>query len=292
MDFWQSIFLCEAEQIFEVTRLCEQLGFEGVLISDHLVHPKSQNSIYPYSADGKPPSFSEDTAWPESWSLAAALAAQNPRLRFCTNVYILPLRHPVELAKATASVSYFCDGRLMIGAGAGWMQEEFDLLGVDWHSRGRRYDECIEVLRKLYTGQYVEHHGDFFDFPPLMINPVPGAPVPILIGGISKPALRRAARLGDGWIGPGQSLAAALQTLDELRRLRAEYGTHNRPFETIVPLYGESITIEDLRRLEDAGATGTVSLPFAFALGPRTSLKEKRIYLENYVENVMAKLTA
>lgn len=292
MHFWQSLFLCEGEQIFEVTRLCERLGFEGALISDHLVHPESQNSTYLYSADGKPPSFTEDTAWPESWSLAAALAAQNPTLRFCTNVYILPLRHPVEVAKATSSVAYFCGGRLLLGAGAGWMKEEFDVLGVDWESRGRRYDECIEVLRKLYTGEYVEHRGEFFDFPRLMMNPVPTEPVPILIGGISKPALRRAAQLGDGWIGPGQTLDSALETLAELGRLRAEYGTLNQPFETIVPLYGEKITIDDLRRLEDAGATGTVSLPFAFTLGAKTSLAEKRAHLENYAETVMAKLVA
>ncbi|MBK7250916.1 MAG: TIGR03619 family F420-dependent LLM class oxidoreductase [Gammaproteobacteria bacterium] len=291
MHFWQSIFLCESEQIFEVTRLCEQLGFEGVLVSDHLVHPESQSSTYLYSADGKPPSFTEGTAWPESWSLAAALAAQNPTLRFCTNVYILPLRHPVEVARATSSVAYFCGGRLLLGAGAGWMKEEFDILGVDWESRGRRYDECIEVIRKLYTGRYVEHHGEFFDFPRIMLNPVPAEPVPILIGGTSGPALRRAARTGDGWLGPGQTLDAALGTLAELRRLRAGYGTLNRPFNTIVPLYGEKITPEVLSRLEDAGATGIVSLPFAFTLGPGTSLAEKRAYLEDYAENVMRKFT-
>lgn len=290
MHFWQSVFLCESEQLFEVARLCEQRGFKGVLISDHLVHPEVQNSSYLYSADGKPPSFTEGTAWPESWSLAAALAAENPTLQFCTNVYILPLRHPVEVAKATSSVAYFSGGRLLLGAGAGWMKEEFDILGVDWESRGRRYDECIDVIRKLYTGNFVEHHGEFFDFPRIVMNPVPAEPVPILIGGTSKPALRRAARLGDGWIGPGQTVDAALKTLAEIRRLRSEYGTLDRPFNTIVPLYGEKVTLDDLRRLEDAGATGTVSLPFAFTLGQRTSLAEKRAYLDDYAENIVRKL--
>lgn len=291
MQFWQSLFLCENEQIFDATRISEAVGFDGIQVSDHLVHPEIQNSTYLYSPDGKPPSFTENTPWPDCWSILAALGAVSPTLRLCTNVYILPLRNPIEVAKTTATVGYVSNGRLAIGAGAGWMKEEFDILGVDWKSRGRRYDECIEVMRKLYSGAYVEHHGEFFDFPRMMINPVPAQPVPILIGGISKPALRRAARLGDGWIGPGQTIEGALATLAEIDALRREHGTRDRPFEAVVSIWGDPLTPDAVKRLEDVGATGMVSLPFAFMVAPQTTLDQKRAYLETFANDVIAKVT-
>src|SRR5512140_813647 len=124
MRFWQSIAFTEADQYIAVAKLCEEVGFDGVMLSDHLLHFEHLHSRYPYSADGRPPSFSAQTAWPECWSMIAAMAAVTQRLLFITNVFILPLRHPIEVAKATSSVASLCDGRLMLGAGAGWMKEE------------------------------------------------------------------------------------------------------------------------------------------------------------------------
>jgi alkanesulfonate monooxygenase SsuD/methylene tetrahydromethanopterin reductase-like flavin-dependent oxidoreductase (luciferase family) len=123
-----------------------------------------------------------------------------------------------------------------------------------------------------------------------MMNPVPAQPVPILIGGISRPALRRAARMGDGWIGPGQSPQAAMDTLQELEKLRREYGTFNRDFNIVVPLFGENITVDDIKRLRDAGATGMVSLPFNFVIGPGTTLQQKQDHLHWYADNIIAKV--
>ena len=101
MKFWQSLFLCEGDQIIEATKIADEVGFDGALVSDHLLHIEEQTSTYLYSADGKPPQFSADTVWPECWSLMAALAAVTKNLRFATNVFILPLRNPIEVAKAT-----------------------------------------------------------------------------------------------------------------------------------------------------------------------------------------------
>lgn len=291
MQFWQSSFLCEGEQLYDVARHCEQVGFHGFLVSDHLVHPEQQDSKYLYSADHKPPQFRDDTLWPDAWSLIGALAAVTQKLHFCTNVYILPLRHPLEVAKATGSLAYFSNGRVHLGAGAGWMKEEFDMMGVDFHTRGKRYDECIEVIRKVQTGQFVEHHGKFFDFPRIIMTPVPPKPVPILIGGTSEPALRRAARLGDGWVAPGQTLEQALESLQTLARLRKEYGTHDKPFDAIVAIWDERpMTPADVRRLEDAGATGYTVFPFAFTLGPNTTLAQKRAELERVAAEMIAKV--
>jgi probable F420-dependent oxidoreductase len=289
MKFWQSLFLCEGDQVFDVTKAVEEVGFHGALVSDHLLHLEHQESTYLYSEDGKPPQFSEETVWPECWSLMAALAAITNKIQFATNVFILPLRHPIEVAKATGSVAFFSNNRIVLCAGAGWMKEEFDALGVDFKTRGKRYDECIEVIRKLQAGGVVEHHGDFFDFPRVAMSPVPTKPVPIYIGGLSEPALRRTARLGDGWLGPGQTLEDALATAQKINELRAEYGRSNEPFDMVVPVYGD-LSVDDYKRMEDAGITSAVSFPFAFSIGPDTTLDQKRAFLENYANNVIAKV--
>ena len=289
MKFWQSLFLCEGDQVFDVTKAVEEVGFDGALVSDHLLHLEHQESTYLYSEDGKPPQFSEETVWPECWSLMAALAAITTKIQFATNVFILPLRHPIEVAKATGSVAFFSNNRIVLGAGAGWMKEEFDALGVDFKTRGKRYDECIEVIRKLQAGGVVEHHGNFFDFPRVAMSPVPTKPVPIYIGGLSEPALRRTARLGDGWLGPGQTLEDALATAKRINELRAEYGRSNEPFDMVVPVYGD-LSVDDYKRMEDAGITSAVSFPFAFSIGPDTTLDQKRAFLEGYANNVIAKV--
>ncbi|MBT4522221.1 MAG: TIGR03619 family F420-dependent LLM class oxidoreductase [Halieaceae bacterium] len=289
MKFWQSIFLCEGDQIVDTVKIVDNLGFEGAMISEHLLHIEDREPAYPYSEDGQPPQFTDKTVYPECWSLMAALAAVTDNLRFVTNVFILPLHHPIEVAKATGSVAYFSDNRIILGAGAGWMKEEFDILGVDFASRGKRYDECIEIIRLLQTGERVEYHGQHFEFSPVQMCPAPTQPVPIYIGGISGPALRRTARVGDGWLGPGQTLDDALATVKKIHALREEYGRSSEPFEMIVPIYGE-MTIDDFKRMEDAGVDGTVSLPFAITMKPNTTLEQKRAYLENYAENIIAKV--
>ena len=289
MRFWQSIAFVEPEQIFDVALICDELGFHGLMLSDHLLHFEQLGSRYPYSADGTPPSFTPETPWPESWSLIAALAAITARLRFFTSVYILPLRNPVEVAKATSSVATLCDGRVILGAGAGWMKEEFDVLGVDFRTRGQRFDECIDVLRKLWTGEMVEHHGRFFDFPRVQMRPVPRRPIPIYIGGKSSAALRRAARLGDGWLAPGfPTPEAAAPVLRRIEALRTEAGRSGAAFNAIVPLSGPP-QLEPLKRLRDLGADG-YGAPLSFILGPTSTVEQKRTYLEGVANNVIAKL--
>ena len=289
MKFWQSVAFTEAEQLLGVVKICEEVGFDGVMISDHLLHFEELQSRYPYSADGKPPSFSAATVWPECWSVIAAMAAVTKRIHFATNVYILPLRNPIEVAKAVSSVASFCGGRVMLGTGAGWMKEEFDVLGVDFQTRGKRFDECIQVLRKLWSGKMVEHHGRFFDFPRVLMCPVPRNPIPIYIGGMSAAALSRAARLGDGWIGAGQTPEQALETVKRLGQMRADAGRSRQPFEVITPLTVPA-EVDTLKRLRDAGVGGTVSYPFTFTIGPTSTLQQKRAYLEGYASKVIAKV--
>jgi len=192
------------------------------------------------------------------------------------------------VAKATATAAVLSQNRVALGVGAGWMREEFDALGVDFGTRGRRTDEAIEVLRKLWAGGMVEHHGACFDFERLQISPVPDAPLPIWVGGASDAALRRAAVLGDGWIGAGNTRAELVKILERLRALRHEAGRADRPFETVCALV-DPVGPGDLAALEDAGVTSLVSYPTAFALGPRSSLEQKRGVLERYAEHMIAR---
>ncbi|MFN8624877.1 MAG: TIGR03619 family F420-dependent LLM class oxidoreductase [Candidatus Binatia bacterium] len=288
MRFWQSIAFTEADQFIAVAKLSEDAGFDGITISDHLIHFQHMAPRYPYTPSGLPP-FTPLTVWPDAWSFFAAVGAMTKRIRFATNVFVLPLRNPIEVAKAIGSAASFCEGRIALGAGAGWMKEEYDLLGVDFHTRGKRFDECIAVMRKLWSGELVEHHGRFFDFPPVRMLPAPRQPIPIYIGGITPAALRRAAWLGDGWLGPGQSLEQALETLRRLDQLRAEAGRGTEPFDSIVPINSPP-DVDTFKRLEDAGAGGMVSYPFTFTIGPTSTLEAKRARIEEFANNIIAKM--
>src|SRR5262249_16382477 len=159
------------------------------------------------------------------WTAISAMAAVTKRLSFLTNIYILPVRNPVLVAKQIGTVATIAGGRVALGIGTGWMKEGFVLLGEDFHKRGKRMNEQVEILRKLWKGGMQEHHGEFYDFDRLEMSPVPPAPVPILVGGISDVALRRAARIGDGWIAVQHSTRELAELIGKLNALRKEYGT-------------------------------------------------------------------
>jgi probable F420-dependent oxidoreductase len=259
------------------------------MLSDHLFFPDKLVSRYPYSEDGRP-AFDGKTPFPDPWTTIAAMAAVTERLRFATMVYILPLRHPLEVAKTVGSVAVLSGGRVALGCGAGWIREEFDALGVDFKTRGRRMDEMIPALRALWRGGPVEHHGDFFDFGPLEMSPAPSGPIPLYVGGLAPAALRRAARLGDGWIGTGHAPEEVPPLLERLRILRREAGRQADPFETIVPL-SVPPELDLLRRLEaEHGVTATTAWPFLYTLGPGSSLAQKREWLRRFGDEVIAPL--
>lgn len=290
MEFWQSVAFSEPEQLTGIARHAEELGFDGVLVSDHLIFPEKLDSKYPYSADGSP-AFDATSPFPDPFAAVAAMAAVTTTLRFATLIYVLPLRHPIEVAKLTSTAAVLSGGRFALGCGAGWIREEYEALGVDFASRGRRYDEAIEILRKLWSGEMVEHRGDHFDFDRVQMCPAPAEPPPIWIGGTAAPALRRAARLGDGWLGTGQTPEEAEGFLAELARLRAEAGRSELPFAAITPLVTPPEP-DVLRRLEAQGSTGTVAYPFVYSLGPRSDLAAKREVMERYAAEVIAPLRA
>jgi probable F420-dependent oxidoreductase len=290
MRFWQSLAFDDPAELAALARGAEDAGFEGVMLSEHLFVPEEYAANYPYSPSGRP-DFGPDTPFPDPWVTIAALAAATRRLRFVTMIHILPLHHPIEMAKTIGTAARFSQDRVILGAGAGWMREEFDALGVDFETRGRRFDESIEILRLLWSGEMVEYHGESFDFARIKMSPAPDRPIPIYIGGASRPALRRAARCGDGWLGAGNTPEEAAAILGELRRLRAEAGRADEPFEAVVPLTA-SFEADTLRRLSELGATATVHYPFVYSVGPEATLTQKLDAMKRFGDGVIGPLQA
>jgi probable F420-dependent oxidoreductase len=288
VKFWQVASFSEPDQLLDIARGAEDAGFHGLLLSDHLFFPGELKSKYPYSEDGKP-MFDGTMPFPDPFTTIAAMAAVTTTLRFGTLVYILPLRHPLEVAKSVGTAAVLSNDRVVLGCGAGWIREEYDALGVDFATRGKRYDEMIDVLRKAWTGRMVEHRGAHFDLGSFQMNPAPKTSVPIWIGGVGEPALRRAATRGDGWIGNGQSPDDALASLARLRELRAAAGRGTQPFEALVPLTTPP-DADAFKRLGDAGMTATSAWPFLYVLGPTSTIQQKRDAMRRFGDEVIAKL--
>ena len=288
MKFWQSLAWCEPEQLVEVAKFAEELGFEGILNADHAVFPETVHAPYPYSDDGKPP-MTSDSPYPDCWVSLAFMAAATSRLRLSTSVYVLPLRNPFEVAKAAGSLAIFSGNRFALGIGAGWMKDEFDIYGVEFGGRGKRMDDMIEVMRKLWQGGMVEHQGPYYSFPRLCIEPAPSQQVPIFVGGANDAALRRAAFAGEGWLGAGNAPDEVPAIMEKLREYRRQAGRESESFETIVGLT-TSPDLDTFKRLEEQGMTAGVNLPFSFALGLRSSLDAKKRYMEGFARQFVQPL--
>jgi probable F420-dependent oxidoreductase len=287
VQHWQALGYSLPDEIFEIARVAEEAGFEGLLLSDHVFVPVDRKGKYPYSESGDP-DFPSSAAFPDAFQVMSVLAQHTTRLRFATNVYVMPLRHPVEIAKFVGTAAVFSNNRAVLGIGAGWMQDEFEVLGRVFEKRGARMDEQIEVIRKLLSGEIVEHSGEHFSFPKMEMQPAPTTQVPIWIGGQNKAALRRAGQLADGWSGSGHIYAEAKEVLETIASYRRDAGRLDLPFDAIVPFL-ETPTKDERKHLVELGMTGTVSYPFPYTIGPDSTLSEKLDYLRRYGDEVIAK---
>ncbi|MCB0971071.1 MAG: TIGR03619 family F420-dependent LLM class oxidoreductase, partial [Acidimicrobiales bacterium] len=227
------------------------------------------------------------TPWVDPWVTIGHLAARTSQIRFFTNVYILPMRNPLIVAKTVGTASVLSGGRVSLGIGMGWCEEEFDLTGGTFRQRGARADETIEILRKVWAGDWTEHHGTHFDFPSLEMTPAPADRIPILVGGLSDAAMRRAAR-NDGWISDLMSTPEAGEARAKLDELRAEIGATGE-FSMIVSL-NDAVTADDFRRAEEVGVTDLLTMPWAYYGGFQLSLPEKIAGLERFAEDVLTHL--
>jgi probable F420-dependent oxidoreductase len=272
-----------------LARAAEEAGYDSMIVPDSICYPKDSASVYPFNPDGSR-EFLEDKPFLEPFSLIPALGAVTSRLRFVTFVLKLPVRNPVLVAKQASSVAVLTGGRLALGVGTSPWREDYEVLGVPWERRGARMDEELEILRGLLAGGYFSYHGSVFDLPPIKISPVPAEPLPILIGGHGDAALRRAARVADGWLHGGGDPADLPGLLARLSELRREAGTGDRPFEVHV-ISMDAYSVDGIRRLEEQGVTDViVGFRWPYQTGPDTEpLADKLGNLRRYADDVIAK---
>ncbi|MFI7671332.1 TIGR03619 family F420-dependent LLM class oxidoreductase [Nocardia sp. NPDC049526] len=260
MKFTVGIALSPLEQLPELAKTAEECGFSSIALPDSLFYMKSAAAKYPYTADGSR-FWGADTPWVDPLIGATAMAAVTSRIRFYTNVLKLGSRNPLLLARQVGSVANLSGNRFGFGVGIGWAPEEFEWCGVPYADRGARVDEMIEVLELVLGGGMVEYHGKFFDFEPLQISPAPSERVPFYIGGHTAPALRRAAKVGDGWTSAMMTYDELCVTIDKLGALRTEFGRESVPFEiqaVCIDKFGRS----GYQDLADAGVTDAIVVPW------------------------------
>lgn len=271
MKFYVSSAFLDIREIVEIARAADEIGYEGIAIPDHVVNLETLRTPYPYTHDGQR-RWQPFTDWPDPWVLVGAMAQVTTRLKFVTTVYIPAMRDPYTAAKAIGTAACLSGGRVELGVGVGWCEEEFDLLGQSFARRGKRTDEMLELMKTLWQPGWQEYDGEFFSMPRLEMTPTP-PPVPIYAGGLSDVALRRAAR-NDGWIGDLIGLDQAAASVDRIRSLRAEKGLGMDDFTVITPLV-DAFTPDHYRRAGDAGIDAILTMPWVFYCGPSPSLSEK-----------------
>jgi probable F420-dependent oxidoreductase len=271
-----------------LARAAEEAGYDSMVVPDSICYPEHSTSVYPFNPDGTR-EFLEDKPFLEPFSLIPALGAITERLRFVTFVLKLPVRDPVLVAKQATSTAVLTGNRLVLGVGTSPWREDYEVLGVPWERRGQRMDEELAIIRGLSAGGYFSYRGEIFDLPRVKIAPVPADPIPLLIGGHGDAALRRAARVGDGWLHGGGDPGHLPGLLARLGELREQEGTADRPFEVHV-ISMDAYTVPGVRRLEEQGVTDViVGFRWPYHVGPDTEpLAEKIAKLRQYADDVIA----
>ncbi|MBW8483737.1 TIGR03619 family F420-dependent LLM class oxidoreductase [Actinomadura parmotrematis] len=293
MEFWLGAAFVDTPEYVGLAQAADRLGYDALAISDHIFYTDF-DARYPYTDTGAPP-YRPDTHWPDVWVTIAAMAAVTERVRFATNVYVAPARDLFTVAKAVSTAAVLSGDRAILGVGVGWCKDEFLQTGQDFHTRGKRLDEMLPALRTLWKGGLVEHHGAFYDFGPLSIAPVPAEPVPVYIGGDSDAALRRTARVGDGWIGNriySEEQLGAL--LDRLSGFLAEEGRTLDDVKVIAPI-GALPSADLYRKWADRGVAGTMAAPWWLATPEEKAahgdgLALKIATMERFAAEVIAKM--
>jgi probable F420-dependent oxidoreductase len=258
------LFRLRHEQLASVSQRAEALGFESVWIPEHVVFPTRFASRYPYAADGVPP-ITPETPILDPLLVLAHIAGLTSRIRLGTNIYLLALRHPLIGARLATTLDVLSGGRLTLGVGVGWLEEEFRALGVDFATRGARTREYVRALKALWTEPEIEFRGRYVSFGPVKFEPKPVQKPhpPIVFGGETDAALRRAAAVGDGWYGVGHTPETAAGQVRKLRELLAAAGRTDAPFEITVSCGAPSATRDNARRYADAGVDRIVVLPWS-----------------------------
>ncbi|QLL06643.1 LLM class flavin-dependent oxidoreductase [Mycobacterium vicinigordonae] len=289
MRFSYAESLTDPQFYIPLAMAAEAAGYHSMTIADSLAYPFESDSKYPYTPDGGR-EFLDGKEIVESFVLAAALSAVTTNLRFNFFVLKLPVRHPALTAKQAGSLAAMFGNRLGLGVGSSPWPEDYELMGIPFVKRGKRMDECIEIIQGLTTGEYFEFHGEFYDIPKTKMSPSPTQPIPILVGGHANAALRRAARL-DGWMhGGGTSDEELDRLIARVKKFRDDEGRKD-PFEIHV-ISTDAYTADGIKRLEDKGVTDViVGFRWPYIIGPDKDPLGKKIHLlEKFADQVIAKV--
>ncbi len=258
----------DSQSALEICRRAEAAGFDSVWGGEHVIRPDRIESSYPYTPDGEMPGDAE-TSIPDPLIWLAYVGAVAPTLQLGTCILIVPQRNPVVLAKELATLDVLTDGRVELGLGVGWLREEFDALGIPWERRGARNDEYVAAMRALWAGPHAEYHGDFVDFDPVTCSPRPvNGSIPIMVGGDTPVAIRRAARMADSYF-PGTTDPEKLAGLIQDVRRAAEKEKRDPDKIAIHAIFGPQMA-DPLAGAEQLSKLGVerVMLPAFFFAGP------------------------
>ena len=283
MQYTLSVAMSPIEQLTELARTAEEVGFDNIALPDSIFYMEKQSADYPYTADGSR-MWNEETPWADPLIVAGVMGAVTSKLRFYTNVMKLGSRNPLLLARQVGSVANLTNNRFGFGVGIGWAPEEFEWCGQPYAKRGKRVDEMIEVIKLVLGGGMVEFHGEFYDFDKLQMSPAPTEPVPFYVGGHTEVALKRAARVGDGWTSAMLTKDALAEIIGKLKKLLAENGRAGDPFEyqaVCIDKFG----VDGHRELAEAGVTDNIVMPWVFdGLGFDAPLAAKQDSVKRFAD--------
>lgn len=255
MRFSYQVGMCEADHYLPLAKAAEQAGYNGITIPDSICYPQQASSKYPYNKDGSR-EFLESVPFLESLIAVAAMAAVTDKIRFATFVYKLAVRQAAVVAKQVQSIQQLSGNRFDFGVGISPWEEDFAVCQVPWEKRGKRLDEQIDILRGLDGGDYFGYEGEIHHMPANKMCPAPTAPTPILIGGHTDMALKRAART-DGWMCAGLDIDQLAVHITRINELRDEYGTADRPY-SVFTTGADAFSTEGIEKLEHIGVTDVV----------------------------------
>lgn len=278
------------EPLIQVAQKAETLGYESVWIPEHLAVPVTMQTPYPYSAAGAFPG-GPGAGLHDPFVALAFVAACTERLKLGTGVFVLPLRNPFVVAKAVASVDVLSKGRFLFGIGIGWLGEEFTAVGMPFKDRAARTREWVAMMKVLWTEDTPRFHGRFHSFPPVGFNPKPVQKPhpPLLFGGESRPALQRAAELGDGWYGVRHTPASIKPRLALLKELTTRAGRDFAQLEISVGVEaGTPLSVDTVKRFAEAGVHRL--MVFASGFVPRSRFETELFpQMERFANEVMIK---
>lgn len=286
MKFVLSTSFSKVEHLTALAPVADSHQWEAMSFSDHVVNPEHISTPYPYTEDGER-RWQPFTDWPDPWVMIGALATITKRLRFTNNVFVLPMRNPFLVAKAISTAAIVSNNRVTPAFGVGWSADEFALMQQEFKTRGKRVDEMLEIMQLLWSGEMVQYQGQHYQFTAMEMNPAPSARIPIWIGGISDPAMKRAARLGDGWVTDLQTSEEIIASIERIKTWRQEYGREQRAFD-VMATPSDAWDIDGYKRLADAGVTHILTMPWAFYHGETDELELKIDGVKRFADDVIS----